>query len=193
MYPLTIPSLKRALPNDLPGHVSKRQAIGSPGDMSPAAIAPRPYTPYPQPYAFASPSPTLFGSPALYNPVTAGAYNPATTGRRRGRPPKSSQGTLQVTTYPQITPPSRALSPVPHSPVSVGPQTDAQQQPARRPIPPLLPLPPEPVPFFRRPNLKLEGRVQPDTESGPGHGLPTVEPAVRSTDTEAEGGRFSEP
>ncbi|KAK3901046.1 hypothetical protein C8A05DRAFT_16717 [Staphylotrichum tortipilum] len=131
MPPPLISPLKRKSLGDLPDYVSKRQAIASPGEVSPRGFAPGPglqpatgphpinIQPRPNGYALAPPAP----SPT----VSAAPYNPAPTGRRRGRPPKSSQGTWQVSTYQPITP-----APIAHPGLHV-PQ--AQQPPPAHPVP----------------------------------------------------------
>lgn len=162
MPPPLISPLKRKSLGDLPDYVSKRQAIASPGEVSPRGFVPgpglqqqqqqqpgggpHPVNIQPRPNGYA----TALGPPAPSPIVSAAPYNPAPTGRRRGRPPKSSQGTWQVSTYQPITPappiapstttpapqpqqqPQQQPQPQPHSP---GLHVQQQQQPQQPPVP----------------------------------------------------------
>lgn len=170
MPPPVISSLKRKSLGDLPDHVSKRQAVGSPGEMSPRAlplssgvlpapgaqavnILPRPNGYAPAPLA---PSPSVSATP----------YNPAPPGRRRGRPPKTVQNTWQVSTYPPTAPvsiapsPAPTITPQPHSPGFRGHPYQAAHQ---------GPLDPKP-----------KKKVLPEIAPRPAQGVPSLEPAVRS-------------
>ncbi|KAK4249877.1 hypothetical protein C7999DRAFT_39006 [Corynascus novoguineensis] len=157
-----IPSLKRKSLGDLPdygGH--KRQAVLSPGELSPHGFAPGPQSaPTAQPVNI-QPRPNGY-APALQSAgapsVSAAPYNPAPTARRRGRPPKSAQNSWQVT-YPPLSPaPS-----VPH-PNSPGLQSHtAHQAPAQAP-----------------PDPKRAKKSLPEIAPRPAQGLPTMEPGDRS-------------
>ncbi|KAK4158426.1 hypothetical protein C8A00DRAFT_39398 [Chaetomidium leptoderma] len=174
MPPPVISSLKRKSLGDLPDYVSdsnKRQAIASPGEMSPRAFPPGPnmqpasgahpvnIQPRPNGYAPALPAPT----PS----ISSAPYNPAPTGRKRGRPPKSVQNTWQVSTYQHITPapiapsPVSATAPQPHSPGLRG--HPAHQLPAQG-----------------LPDPKLRKKALPEIAPRPAQGVPSAEPAVRS-------------
>lgn len=158
MPPPLISPLKRKSLGDLPDYVSKRQAIASPGEVSPRGFAPGPglqpgggphpvnIQPRPNGYALGPPAP----SPT----VSAAPYNPAPTGRRRGRPPKSSQGTWQVSTYQPITPAPIAPS---HAAPAAGapPQPQPQQQPQQQQQPQ-----PQPQPQPHSPGLHLQQAPQ---------------------------------
>ena len=125
MPPPVISPLKRKSLGDLPDYAPKRQAVASPGDLSPRGFVSGPYS-QPAPSAHLvniQPRPNGYVTPTPTPSSSATPYNPATTGRRRGRPPKSSQSTWQVATYANITPapaapsPVSASAPMPHSPI----------------------------------------------------------------------------
>lgn len=168
MPPPFITPLKRKSLGDLPDHVTKRQALSSPGETSPRGhqfgtnilppVESQPANIYPRPNGYAPLAPT----PS----VSAAPYNPAPTGRRRGRPPKSIQNTWQVT-YPPISPvpiapsPATAGTPQPHSP---GPRGAPAYSAAHQGLP-------DPRP---------KKRPLPEIAPRPTQGLSTVEPASRS-------------
>lgn len=204
MPPPVISPLKRKSLGDLPDYGSKRRAIASPGDVSPRGFAPTPGYQQGPPAAAnlvnIQPRPNGYVPPPPTPSSSASPYNPATTGRRRGRPPKSIQGTWQVATYPHITPapatlsPATAAAPLPHSPVFHAHQTpQPSHQPAQQPPnqPPNQPS--------NQPSHQPTAQGLPESKPGkkalqeivprPAHGQPTVEPAVRSPATEYQSWR----
>ena len=205
--PPVISLLKRKSLGDLPDYSSKRRAIASPGDVSPRGFLPPPYQ-QPLPAAAANlvniqPRPNGYVPPPPTPSSSASPYNPATTGRRRGRPPKSIQGTWQVATYPHLTPAPAAPSPVattaplPHSPVFHAHQTPqpSHQSPQQRPNQP----PNQPPQSSNQPLHQPAVQGLPDSKPGkktlqeivprPAQGQPTAEPAVRSPATEYQSWR----
>lgn len=160
---------KRKSAGDLPDYASaKRQAIASPGEVSPrgfplgpniqSAPGAQPVNIQPRPNGYAQ------SAPALTPPsVSASPYNPAPTGRRRGRPPKSVQSTWQVSTYPPIAPSTTAPNPTsqPHSP-------GVHVHPAHQP------------PFPGLPDPKSRKKALPEIAPRPAQGMSGVDPAAKS-------------
>ncbi|KAH6636245.1 hypothetical protein F5144DRAFT_172118 [Chaetomium tenue] len=159
MPPPLISPLKRPSLGELSDYgPNKRQALASPGEVSPRGFPPGPSSqpaPGTQPVNI-QPRPNGFppGLPAPSPSVSATPYNPAPKARKRGRPPKSTQSTWQVSTYQNITPaphpPSPAFAPQPHSPHLPPPaaqQSPIQGQPdpkrAKKGLPEIAPRPPQ--------------------------------------------------
>ncbi|KAH6850014.1 hypothetical protein B0I37DRAFT_352547 [Chaetomium sp. MPI-CAGE-AT-0009] len=169
MPPPLISPLKRQSLGDLSDYgPNKRQAIASPGEVSPRGF---PLGPNTQPASGAQPvniqpRPNGFpsGLPAPTPSVSASPYNPAPTARKRGRPPKSAQSAWQVSTYQNITPAphpsSPAFAPQPHSPRLPAPAT--QQSPVQGP-----------------PDPKRAKKGLPEIAPRPPQGAPAAEPAAR--------------
>jgi hypothetical protein len=159
MPPPLISPLKRPSLGELSDYgPNKRQALASPGEVSPRGFPPGPNSqpaPGTQPVNI-QPRPNGFppGLPAPTPSVSATPYNPAPKARKRGRPPKSTQSTWQVSTYQNITPAphpsSPAFAPQPHSPHLPPPaaqQSPIQGQPdpkrAKKGLPEIAPRPPQ--------------------------------------------------
>ncbi|KAL2257950.1 hypothetical protein VTK26DRAFT_8928 [Humicola hyalothermophila] len=169
MPPPVITPLKRKSLGDLPDHVTKRQALSSPGETSPRG---NPYNANVLP-AVENQLPSIQPRPNGYAPlaptpsVSAAPYNPAPSSRRRGRPPKSIQNTWQVSTYPHISPAPIAPSPAPtgtsqpHSPNLRGPPAYSTAQPGV-------------------PDARAKKRALPDIAPRPTQGLPSTEVSSRS-------------
>ncbi|KAK3692904.1 hypothetical protein B0T22DRAFT_30480 [Podospora appendiculata] len=115
-----ISPLKRRSVGDLNEHVSKKQAVASPGEAS---------SPYAMPRNFSMQLPSIQPRPNGYPPMNPPVPAPAPTvvpARRRGRPPKAEtmarQNTSQIIQYQPISPapiaPSsgQAMAPQPQSP-----------------------------------------------------------------------------
>lgn len=171
MPPPVISPLKRKSLGDLPDYVSKRQAVASPGEVSPRAFHPasiqsasgaHPVNIQPRPNGYVPSPPTL--APA----VSASPYNPAPTGRKRGRPPKAIQSTWQVSTLHPLTPaptaqsPATTAAPQPHSP-----GVYAYQPPSSN---------------HGLPDAKLRKRALPEIAPRPAAEPPVRSPAVPGTD-----------
>jgi hypothetical protein len=175
--PPMISSLKRKSLGDLPDYVSsKRQAIPSPGELSPRGF-PLPANLQPGLPANIQPRSNGFppGPPAPTPSVSASPYNPTPTARKRGRPPKSVQGTWQVSTYPHITPAPIAPSPV--ATTAPQPRSPGLQHPSVAQPP--VQGPPDPKP---------RKKALPEIAPRPTHGAPGPEPAMRSP--AAAGGEY---
>jgi len=160
--PPLVSTLKRKSLGDLPDYgSSKRQAIMSPGELSPHGFSPGPPPALGAPPANIKPRPNGYspGFPPPAPSISAAPYNPAPTARKRGRPPKSAQNSWQVSTYPNISPAPSA--PQPHSP---GLQAHAAHQPPAQ-------GPPEP---------KRAKKALPEIAPRPAQSLPTMEPGDRS-------------
>ncbi|AEO57993.1 hypothetical protein MYCTH_2304906 [Thermothelomyces thermophilus ATCC 42464] len=148
-------SLKRKSLGDLPDYgANKRQAILSPGELSPHGFAPGPQSaPAAQPVNI-QPRPNGY-APALQPAapsVSAAPYNPSPTARRRGRPPKSAQSSWQISTYPSISPAPSATQPnspslqshaVQHQPAA---QSPAEPKRAKKALPEIAPRPLQALP-----------------------------------------------
>jgi hypothetical protein len=165
--PPMISPIKRKSQGDLEDYAPKRQAVESPGELSPRGFslgpniqsATQPVNIQPRPNGYApAPLPPLGPAPA----VSASPYNPTPTGRRRGRPPKSVQNTRQVSTYPSIAPsPAASSGSQPHSPGLHGapPPQSAAQGPS---------------------DPKQKKKALPDIAPRPVQGGPNSESAIRS-------------
>ncbi|KAK4099048.1 hypothetical protein N658DRAFT_203606 [Parathielavia hyrcaniae] len=172
--PPSIPTLKRKSLGDLPDFVaSKRQAVASPGEVSPRGPSlsanPQPGPPaniQPHPNGFAPAPPTPAPPPPVPS-ISASPYNPTPVTRKRGRPPKAVQGaTWQVSTYPPISPAPIAPSPVASS--------------APQPHSPGLQHPPGHQAPFQGPDPKARKKALPEIAPRPTYGGPGSEPPVRS-------------
>ncbi|KAK4123091.1 hypothetical protein N657DRAFT_447265 [Parathielavia appendiculata] len=168
--PPMISSLKRKSLGDLPDfESSKRQAMASPGEVSPRGFA-LPANLQPGLPANIQPRPNGF-APAPSAPipsVSASTYNPTPVARKRGRPPKAVQGaTWQVSTYPPITPapiaPSPATTTAPH------PRSPGLQQP-----------PAAPQAASQGQDTKPRKKALPEIAPRPTLGAPGSETTVRS-------------
>lgn len=169
MQPPLISPLKRQSLGELSDYgPNKRQAIASPGEVSPRGFPMGPNSqpaPGTQPVNI-QPRPNGFlgGLPAPTPSISASPYNPAPTTRKRGRPPKSAQSAWQVSTYQNITPAphpsSPAFAPQPNSPRLQPPaaqQSPVQGQPeakrAKKGLPEIAPRPPQGAPAAEPPAL----------------------------------------
>ena len=166
MPPPVVSPLKRKSLDDPPEYASKRQALASPGEVSPRGFPPgpnmqlasgaQPVNIQPRPNGYAP------GVPAPTPSISASPYNPAPTGRRRGRPPKSDKTTWQVSTYPPIAPSTAPThAPQPNSP---GLHAHSPHQPPAQGLP----------------DPKLRKKALPEIAPRPTQGMPGIEPAARS-------------
>jgi hypothetical protein len=168
MPPPVVSPLKRKSLDDLPEYSSKRQALASPGEVSPRgfplgpnmqlASGAQPVNIQPRPNGYVS------SVPAPNPSISASPYNPAPTGRRRGRPPKVDKATWHVSTYPPIAP-STAPAPTPApQPNSPGLHVHSPHQPPAQGLP----------------DPKLRKKALPEIAPRPTQGMPGIEPAARS-------------
>lgn len=158
---------KRRAPDEPVNDISKRQAIGSLSEVPPFGpvtsllprIVPRPTSLYvPVQPKYLPPSPSSIASVPPRTPVTAG--------RKRGRPPKSSQASRQVSTLPDIVLGPATLSlPAPYQTVQQPPSVQELPDSREKAWSGLIP--------------------QPAQE------LPTAEPVDMPADFKAEGGQSS--
>ncbi|KAK4146306.1 uncharacterized protein C8A04DRAFT_25813 [Dichotomopilus funicola] len=169
MPPPIISSLKRKSLGDLPDPYPKRQAVASPGEVSPRGFTPgsilhqQPPPPPPvniqqRPNGY---SPAL---PAPAPPAVTSPYNPTPPPRKRGRPPKSAQSAWQNVTPAHIapSPAPTGQSQQPHSP-GLQTHTTYQHQATQG-----------------HPEVKRSKKPLPEIAPRPTQGMAAPEPSLRS-------------